>query len=100
MAAARQEFEIGAALLGLYRDHSHVKKLWHSIGELGDRILVRVIIGVGCSAIEFREYTIEAVGRAMCFEGMMPACTGNGHEVVSVVADRAGGLRHLAPQRP
>ena len=36
MAAAKQEFDIGASLLGLYKDLPYVKKLGYVVGELGD----------------------------------------------------------------
>ena len=41
MAAVRQEFDAGAALLGLYKDLPYVKKLGYSVGEMAGRILLR-----------------------------------------------------------
>ncbi len=96
MAAARQEFDIGAALLGLYKDLPYVTKLGYVVGELGDRILLRVIIGGDCSADEFYEYSMEAVGKALDFEDMMPADLRNKYEVVPMVTDPdVGALRHF-----
>ena len=96
MAAAKQEFDIGASLLGLYKDLPYVKKLGYVVGELGDRILLRVIIDGDCSADEFHEYSMEAVGKAMDFEDMMPAGMRDRYEVVPMVTDPdVGALRHF-----
>ena len=96
MAAAKQEFDIGASLLGLYKDLPYVKKLGYVVGELGDRILLRVIIEGDCNADEFHEYSMEAVGKAMDFEDMMPASMRDRYEVVPMVTDPdVGALRHF-----
>ena len=44
MAAVQQEFDMSAALLGLYKDLPYVKKLGYSVGEMDGHILLRVII--------------------------------------------------------
>ena len=96
MATVQQGFEIGAALLGLYKDLPYVTKLGYTVGELGDRILVWVIIGGECSADEFHEYSMEAVGKAMDFEDMMPAGMRDRYEVVPIVTDPdEGALQHF-----
>ena len=96
MAAAKQEFDIGASLLGLYKDLPYVKKLGYVVGELGDRMLLRVIIDGDCSADEFHEYSMEAVGKAMDFEDMMPAGMRDKYEVVPMVTDPdEGALWHF-----
>ena len=96
MATVQQEFEIGAALLELYKDLSYVKKLGYVVGELGDRILLRVIIEGDCSADEFHEYSMEAVGKAMDFEDMMPSSMREKYEVVPMVTDPdEGALWHF-----
>ena len=96
MAAARQEFDIGAALLGLYKDLPYVKKLGYVVGELGDRILFRVIIEGDNNADEFHEYSMAAVRKAMDFEDMMPADLRDKYEVVPMVTDPdKGALRHF-----
>ena len=87
MATVQQEFEIGAALLGLYRDLPYVTKLGYTVGELGDRILVWVIIEGDNNADEFHEYSMAAVRKAMDFEDMMPADLRDKYEVVPIVTD-------------
>ena len=96
MAAARQEFEIGATLLELYKDLSYVKKLGYVVGELGDRILLRVIIEGYCSADEFHEYSMTSVRKAREFRDMMPASMRDKYGVVPMVTDPdEGALRHF-----
>ena len=96
MAAARQEFEIGGALLGLYRDLPYVTKLGYTVGELGDRILVWVIIEGDCSADEFHEYSMTSVRKAREFSDMMPAGMRDKYEVVPIVTDPdEGALQHF-----
>ena len=86
MAAARQEFDISASLLGLYKDLPYVTKLGYTVGELGERILVWVIIEVG-NDDEFYEYSMTAVGKAGEFGDMLPAGTRERYEVVPIVSD-------------
>ena len=96
MATAQQEFDMGASLLGLYRDLPYVKKLGYSVGELGNRILLRVIIEGDNNADEFYEYSMAAVGKAMDFEDMLPAGMRDRYEVVPIVTDPyEGALWHF-----
>ena len=96
MAAAKQEFDIGASLLGLYKDLPYVKKLGYVVGELGDRILLRVIIDGDCSADEFHEYSMTSVRKAREFSDMLPADMRDRYEVVPMVTDPdVGALRHF-----
>ena len=87
MAAAKQEFDIGAALLGLYRDLPYVTKLGYTVGELGDRILVRVIIEGDNDDDEFHEYSMMSVRKAREFRDMMPAGMRDKYEVVPIVTE-------------
>ena len=87
MATARQEFDISGALLGLYRDLPYVTKLGYSVGELGERILVRAVIEGDRSDDEFHEYFITAVGKAGEFWDMMPTGMRDRYEVVPIVTD-------------
>ncbi len=96
MAAARQEFDIGAALLGLYRDLPYVTKLGYTVGELGDRILLRVIIEGDNDDDEFYEYSMTSVRKAREFRDMMPASMRDKYEVVPMVTDPdEGALWHF-----
>ena len=96
MAAARQEFDISGALLGLYKDLPYVTKLGYSVGELGERILVRAVIEGDRSDDEFHEYFITAVGKAGEFWDMMPAGMRERYEVVPIVTDPyEGALSHF-----
>ena len=96
MATVQQEFEIGATLLGLYKDLPYVKKLGYVVGELGDRILLRVLIEGNCSADEFHEYSMTSVRKAREFRDMMPASMREKYEVVPMVTDPdEGALRHF-----
>ena len=88
MATVQQEFEIGAALLGLYKDLPYVTKLGYTVGELGDRILVWVIIeGDNDDDDEFFDYSMAAVRKAREFGDMMPADMRDKYEVVPIVSD-------------
>ena len=96
MATVQQEFDISASLLELYKDLPYVKKLGYSVGELGERILVRVLIDGFRDADDFHEYFITAVRKAMNFEDMMPASMRDRYEVVPMVTDPdPGALRHF-----
>ena len=96
MATVQQEFDISASLLGLYKDLPYVKKLGYSVGELGERILIRVLIDGYRDADDFHEYTMTAVRKGMNFEDMMPASMRERYEVVPIVTDPdPGALRHF-----
>lgn len=96
MADVQQEFDIGASLLGLYKDLPHVRKLGCVVGELGERIIAGVIIDGDNNAGEFREYAMAAVGRAMDFEDMLPADMRERYEAAPIVADPCeGALWHF-----
>ena len=96
MATVQQEFDISASLLGLYKDLPYVKKLGYSVGELGERILIRVLIDGYRDADDFHEYTMTAVRKAMNFEDMMPASMRERYEVVPMVTNPdPGALRHF-----
>ena len=96
MATVQQEFDISASLLELYKDLPYVKKLGYSVGELGERILIRVLIDGFRDADDFHEYFITAVRKAMNFEDMMPASMRDRYEVVPMVTDPdPGALRHF-----
>ena len=87
---------MGASLLGLYRDLPYVKKLGYSVGELGERILLRVIIEGYSNGDEFHEHSMAAVGKAMDFEDMLPAGMRDRYEVVPIVTDPyEGALWHF-----
>ena len=87
---------MGASLLGLYRDLPYVKKLGYSVGELGERILLRVIIEGYSNDDEFHEHSMAAVGKAMDFEDMLPAGMRDRYEVVPIVTDPyEGALWHF-----
>ena len=87
MATVQQEFDMSAALLGLYRDLPYVTKLGYSVGELGERILVRVIIEGDKNDDEFYNYSMTAVRKAREFRDMMPASMRERYEVVPIVTD-------------
>ena len=87
MATVQQEFEIDAALLGLYKDLPYVTKLGYTVGELGDRILVWVIIEGDNDDDEFFDYSMAAVRKAREFGDMMPADMRDKYEVVPIVSD-------------
>ena len=94
--ATANEFDIDATLLGLYKDLPYVKKLGYSVGELGERILIRVLIDGYRDADDFHEYTMTAVRKGMNFEDMMPASMRERYEVVPIVTDPdPGALRHF-----
>ena len=95
MATVQQEFDIGASLVELYRDLSYVKKLGYSVGELGERILLRVIIDY-TNDDEFFDNSMEAVRTARKFRDMMPAGMRDRYEVVPIVTDPyEGALWHF-----
>ena len=97
MATARQEFDMSASLLGLYKDLPYVTKLGYSVGELGERILVRAIIEGDRNDDEFRKYFITAVGKAGEFWDMLPASMRDRYEVVPIVTDPyEGALAHFS----
>ena len=96
MATVQQEFDISAALLGLYKGIPYVTKLGYSVGELGERILVRVIIEGDKNDDEFHEYFITAVRKAGELRDMMPASMRERYEVVPIVTDPyEGALSHF-----
>ena len=96
MATVQKEFEVGAALLGLYRDLPYVKKLGYSIGEMAGRILVWVIIDGDNNADEFHDYSMASVRKAREFRDMMPARMRDEYEVVPIVTDLdEGALSHF-----
>ncbi len=100
MATVQQEFEIGAALLGLYKDLPYVKKLGYSVGEMGERILVRVIIDADGGYDEFFDNSMASVRKAREFRGMLPAGVDEKYEVVPIVTDSCeGALRHFGTMR-
>ncbi len=95
MAAALREFDASAALLGLYGDLPYVKKLGYSVGELGERILLRVIIDY-TGDDEFFDNSMEAVRTARKFRDIMPAGMRDRYEVVPIVTDPyEGALWHF-----
>ena len=87
MATVQQEFDVGASLLELYKDLPYVTKLGYTVGELGERILVWVIIEGDKNPDEFYEYSMAAVGKALEFEDMLPASMRERYEVVPIVTD-------------
>ena len=94
MATVQQEFDIGASLLGLYGDLPYVKKLGYSVGELGERILLRVIIDY-TNDDEFFDNSMDAVRTARKFRDMMPDGMRDRYEVVPIVTDPyEGALWH------
>ncbi len=96
VATVQKEFEVGAALLGLYRDLPYVKKLGYSIGEMAGRILVWVIIDGDNNADEFHDYSMASVRKAREFRDMMPARMRDEYEVVPIVTDpEEGALSHF-----
>ena len=98
MAAARQEFDASAALLGRYSGLPYVKKLGYSIGEMAGRILLRVIIdyGGGGGGDESHAKFLTAVRKAREFRDMMPGRMRGEYEVVPMVTDAdEGALRHF-----
>ena len=96
MATARQEFDISASLLGLYKDLPYVKKLGYSVGELGERILIRVLIDGYRDADDYHEYTMTSVRKAREFSDSMPASMRDRYEVVPMVTNPdPGALRHF-----
>ena len=100
MAAARQEFEIGGALLGLYKDLPYVTKLGYSAGEMGERIVVRAIIDADGGYDEFFGNSMASVRKAREFRDMLPASAEEKYEVVPIVTDSYGGaLRHFGTMR-
>ena len=96
MATVQQEFDISAALLGLYKGIPYVTKLGYSVGELGERILVRVIIEGDKNDDEFYDYSMTAAEKAREFRDMMPAKMRDRYEVVPIVTDPyEGALSHF-----
>ena len=96
MATVQQEFDISAALRELYKDLPYVTKLGYSGGELGERILVRVIIEGDRNDDEFYDYSMAAVRKAREFRDMMPASMRDRYEVVPIVTEPyEGGLSHF-----
>ena len=88
---------MSAALLGLYKDLPYVKKLGYSVGEMADRILVRVIIDGDKNHDEFFDYSMASIRKAREFRDMMPARMRDEYEVVPFVTSPLGGaLRHFA----
>ena len=98
MAAVRQEFDAGAALLGLYKDLPYVKKLGYSAGEMAGRILLRVIVDYAGDDTddESHAHFLTAVRKAREFRDMMPIRMRDEYEVVPMVTDSdEGALRHF-----
>ena len=94
--ATANDFDIGATLLGLYRDLPYVTKLGYSVGELGERILVRAIIEGDKNDDEFYDYSMTAVRMAREFRDMLPASMRDRYEVVPMVAEPyEGALAHF-----
>ena len=74
---------------------SYVKKLGYSVGELGERILLRVITDY-TGDDEFFDNSMEAVRTARKFRDMMPAGMRDRYEVVPIVTDPyEGALWHF-----
>ena len=71
----------------LYSDLPYVTKLGYAVGELGERILVWVIIEGDRNADEFHEYSMAAVGKAGEFGDSMPASMRDRYGVVPIVSD-------------
>lgn len=96
MATVQQEFDVSAALLGRYRDLPYVKKLGYSVGEMADRILVRVIIDGDNTDDEFHANSMTSVRKARECEDRLAASMGDKYEVVPIVTDPyEGSLRHF-----
>ena len=98
MAAARQEFDASAALLGLYSGLPYVKKLGYSIGEMAGRILLRVIVDYSGDSSDDESHAkfLTAVRKAREFRDMMPGRMRDEYEVVPMVTDSdEGALRHF-----
>ena len=94
--ATAKEFDISAALLGLYKVIPYVTKLGYSVGELGERILVRVIIEGDRNDDEFYDYSMMAAEKALEFEDMLPASMRDRYGVVPIVTDPyEGALSHF-----
>ena len=72
---------------GLYKDLSYVTKLGYTVGEMGERILVWVIIEGDNDDDEFFDYSMTAVRKAREFSDMMPAGMRDRYEVVPIVSD-------------
>ena len=96
MATVQREFEVGAALLELYKDIPCVRKLGYSIGEMAGRILVRIIIDGDSNADEFHANFVTSIRASRKFEDMLPASMSDEYEVVPLVSDPdEGSLRHF-----
>ena len=96
MSAVQQEFDMSAALLGLYKDLPYVKKLGYSVGEMDGHILLRVIIDGDRNQDEFFDYSMASVRKAREFEGMLPARMREEYMVAPIVTSPYGGaLRHF-----
>ena len=96
MATVQQEFDISASLLGLYKDLPYVTKLGYSVGELGERILVRVIIEGDKNDDESYDYSMMAAEKAREFRDMLPASMRERYEVVPIVTEPyEGALSHF-----
>ena len=94
----QQEFDVSAALLGLYEGLPYVRKLGYSVGEMAGRILVRVIIDYSKddSDDESHAHFLLAIRKAREFRDMMPAGMRDEYEVVPLVTSPyEGALWHF-----
>ena len=80
-----QEFDMSAALLGLYKDLPYVRKLDYNIGERAGQILLRVIIDDSADDDESFDNFIMSVRKAGELEDMMPAGMRDEYDVVPIV---------------
>ena len=85
MSATQQEFDAGAALLGLYEGLPYVRKLGYSVGEMAGRILLRITIDDDKGEDEFFDNSMEAIRKAREFRDMMPDRMRDEYEVVPIV---------------
>ena len=79
-----QEFDMSAALLGLYKDLPYVRKLGYNIGERAGQILLRVIIDDSADDESFDNF-IMSVRKAGELEDMMPAGMRDEYDMVPIV---------------
>ena len=92
----QQEFDMSAALLGLYKDLPYVRKLGYNIGERAGQILLRVIIDDSADDDESFDNFIMSVRKAGELEDMMPASMRDEYDVVPIVTSpHEGALRHF-----
>ena len=93
----QQEFDMSAALLGLYKDLPYVRKLGYNIGERAGQILLRVIIDDSADDDdESFDNFIMSVRKAAELEDMMPASMRDEYDVVPIVTSAyKGALRHF-----